>query len=108
MAEAVAKQFEDTEVNVVQMSNHGQVVVGEDLVDVVRKALFFEQTCEIYTLSKSYLDAKPDIEFLLSFAPYVTENVLPGQIPMDYVTGTEEGDIKIKNRIDAIRKRWGL
>ena len=38
---------EVTHVSVIQMQNHGQVVIGDSLEDVVKKATFFELACEI-------------------------------------------------------------
>jgi L-fuculose-phosphate aldolase len=45
LAEDVRRAFEDPEVTVVQMVNHGQVVIGATWEAVVRRATFFELGC---------------------------------------------------------------
>jgi ribulose-5-phosphate 4-epimerase/fuculose-1-phosphate aldolase len=47
LARAVCAAFEAPDVTVVQMKNHGQVVIGRDYHDVVRRATFFEFACDI-------------------------------------------------------------
>jgi len=49
LADSVALAFSDEDVTVVQMRNHGQVVVGTTWVDVLRRALFFELACKLAT-----------------------------------------------------------
>jgi ribulose-5-phosphate 4-epimerase/fuculose-1-phosphate aldolase len=45
LAESVARAFENPEVTVVQMRNHGQVIAGATWQKTVRRAVFFEQAC---------------------------------------------------------------
>jgi len=45
LAGAVCRGFEDPEVTVVQMVNHGQVIIGSTWQKVVRRATFFELGC---------------------------------------------------------------
>ncbi|MBI3926778.1 MAG: class II aldolase/adducin family protein [Armatimonadetes bacterium] len=45
LAEAVKDQLQDPEIGVVQLRNHGQVVVGRDPAEALRRALFFERAC---------------------------------------------------------------
>lgn len=47
LADAVSAAFEDPEVTVVQMVNHGQVVVGATWETAIRRATFFELACGI-------------------------------------------------------------
>jgi ribulose-5-phosphate 4-epimerase/fuculose-1-phosphate aldolase len=49
LAESVARAFRDEDVSVVQMRNHGQVVVGATWGEVLRRALFFELACRLVT-----------------------------------------------------------
>jgi len=49
LAESVARAFRDADVSVVQMRNHGQVIVGATWGDVLRRALFFELACRLAT-----------------------------------------------------------
>lgn len=50
LARSVARAFEDPEVSVVQVRNHGQVVVGTSRREVVRRAAFFEMACRLAVL----------------------------------------------------------
>ncbi len=50
LADAVALASESA--NIIQMQNHGQVVIGNSLEDVVQKAVFFEFACNIMLNSK--------------------------------------------------------
>ena len=45
LAESVTAAFADPEVTVVQMRNHGQVILGATWQDVVRRGVFFERAC---------------------------------------------------------------
>jgi ribulose-5-phosphate 4-epimerase/fuculose-1-phosphate aldolase len=45
LAASVARAFEDPEVTVVQMRNHGQVVIGSTWRKAFRRAAFFEMAC---------------------------------------------------------------
>jgi len=45
LADSVARAFEDPEVTVVQMRNHGQVIIGSTWRKAVRRAAFFELAC---------------------------------------------------------------
>lgn len=47
LARSVARAFEDPEVTVVQMRNHGQVVIGSSWRKAVRRAVFFELACRM-------------------------------------------------------------
>ena len=47
LAESVAAAFADPEVTVVQMRNHGQVVLGATWRHVLRRATFFELACDL-------------------------------------------------------------
>lgn len=47
LADAVAETVTPSDVNVVLLKYHGQVVIGSDLRDVIQKALFFELACKI-------------------------------------------------------------
>lgn len=49
LAESVARAFRNPQVSVVQMRNHGQVVVGSTWREVLRRAQFFELACHIAT-----------------------------------------------------------
>jgi ribulose-5-phosphate 4-epimerase/fuculose-1-phosphate aldolase len=48
LARAVVDAFRDPEVRVVQLRNHGQVVVGDSPEQAVERAAFFELACEIF------------------------------------------------------------
>jgi L-fuculose-phosphate aldolase len=45
LAGAVCGALEDPEVTVVQMTNHGQIIIGAGPEEVVRRATFFELAC---------------------------------------------------------------
>lgn len=45
-----------------------------------------------------------DIGFLLALVPLWAREVRHGLSPLFYGTGTYEGDLKIKERVDKIRK----
>ncbi len=47
LAASVESAFADPEVTVVQMVNHGQVIVGAKPADVLRRGAFFELACAI-------------------------------------------------------------
>lgn len=47
LAESVARALANPEVTVVQMVNHGQVVIGATWQKVVRRAVFFELACDM-------------------------------------------------------------
>jgi ribulose-5-phosphate 4-epimerase/fuculose-1-phosphate aldolase len=50
LARAVVEAFGDPEVRVVQLRNHGQVVVGESPAQAVERAAFFELAARIFLL----------------------------------------------------------
>lgn len=54
------------------------------------------------------LDNKRDIEFLLSLVPNWAKFVPKGLYPMLYGTGSYEGDLEVKNRINEIYKKWNI
>ncbi len=45
MAQVVVQALTDPQVTVVQLTNHGQLVVGKDAPTVLRRAIFFERAC---------------------------------------------------------------
>jgi L-fuculose-phosphate aldolase len=45
LADSVARAFEDPEVTVVQMRNHGQVIIGATWPKAVQRGIFFELAC---------------------------------------------------------------
>jgi ribulose-5-phosphate 4-epimerase/fuculose-1-phosphate aldolase len=47
LAESVARALEDSDVTVVQLRNHGQVIVASSWRRAVRRGLFFEQACRM-------------------------------------------------------------
>lgn len=47
LADHVARALAEPDVTVVQMVNHGQVIIGADWPKVIRRALFFELACEM-------------------------------------------------------------
>lgn len=49
LASSVEAAFRDPEVTVVQMVNHGQVIVGATPADVLRRGAFFELACFMAT-----------------------------------------------------------
>ncbi len=49
LATAVCRAFDDPEVTVVQMVNHGQVIIGNDRETALRRATFFELACWMAT-----------------------------------------------------------
>jgi len=49
LAAAVRAALEDPEVTVVQMTNHGQIIIGAGPGEVVRRATFFELACWMAT-----------------------------------------------------------
>ena len=49
LAAAVRAALEDPEVTVVQMTNHGQIIIGAGPEEVVRRATFFELACWMAT-----------------------------------------------------------
>ncbi len=49
LAASVRRAFEDPQVTVVQMVNHGQVVIGADRQEALRRATFFELGCWMAT-----------------------------------------------------------
>jgi ribulose-5-phosphate 4-epimerase/fuculose-1-phosphate aldolase len=49
LATSVGRAFEDPEVTVVQLVNHGQVVIGANRETTVRRAVFFELGCWMAT-----------------------------------------------------------
>jgi ribulose-5-phosphate 4-epimerase/fuculose-1-phosphate aldolase len=53
LGKGVADAFEDPEVRLVQLRNHGQVAVGKDPRQVVERAVFFELAARIYLLSEN-------------------------------------------------------
>lgn len=54
-------------------------------------------------------DVVSDIRFLLSFVPAESpDQVEPGLIPMTYLTGSYEGDVKLARRVENIRDKYGI
>lgn len=52
---------------------------------------------------------RKDMEFLLSFTPASNPlEVEPNLAPMFYITGTYEGDVKIAEKVKAIRDRYDI
>jgi ribulose-5-phosphate 4-epimerase/fuculose-1-phosphate aldolase len=45
LADAVGRALADPEVTIVQMRNHGQVIVGASGREVIRRGVFFELAC---------------------------------------------------------------
>jgi len=50
-AESVARAFGNPKINLVQLQNHGQVVIGETPEIALRRAIFFELACCIFLRS---------------------------------------------------------
>ena len=71
LAEGVAKAFNDPDVRVAHLRNHGQVVIGDSPAQAVERATFFELACRIYLLSehsggsRSY--SSEDLALLMSY-----------------------------------------
>ncbi len=66
LASSVASAFKaDLSIKVVQMQNHGQVIVGIDWQDVVRRAVFFEQACWMYCQNPDLIPLSRSQENLL-------------------------------------------
>lgn len=55
LAEQVRDRLRSPDVNVVQLQNHGQVIVGADWREVLRRAIFFERACRLALLGGSSL-----------------------------------------------------
>lgn len=53
LAAAAAKALEDEEVTIVQLSNHGQIVVGSTPAQAVERATFFELACRMALISET-------------------------------------------------------
>jgi len=69
LAESVARAFDDGEVTVVQMRNHGQVVIGSTWRKAVRRAVFFEMACWMATQDSALRTIPPrEIARLRAFA----------------------------------------
>ena len=52
---------------------------------------------------------KEDVEFLLTFTPASDPaKVEPNLAPMFYITGTYEGDLKLAEKVKAIRERYDI
>jgi ribulose-5-phosphate 4-epimerase/fuculose-1-phosphate aldolase len=58
LAMAIVEQMKT--VNIVQLTNHGQVVCGSDYRDVFRKAVFFEFACSILLKSNFKIKTIPE------------------------------------------------
>ncbi len=69
LAASVCRAFEDPEVTVVQMVNHGQVVIGADRKSALRAATFFELACWMATQGRK-----------LSVIPEKDAKILRGQV----------------------------
>jgi L-fuculose-phosphate aldolase len=65
LAESVAHAFEDPEVTVVQMRNHGQVIIGSSWRKAVRRAAFFELACWMASRGTPLRTISPDEAVLL-------------------------------------------
>jgi ribulose-5-phosphate 4-epimerase/fuculose-1-phosphate aldolase len=69
LAESVACAFDDDEVTVVQMRNHGQVVIGSSWRKAVRRAVFFEMACWMAAQDSALRTIPPEeVARLRSFA----------------------------------------
>jgi ribulose-5-phosphate 4-epimerase/fuculose-1-phosphate aldolase len=53
LARAVVDAFQDPEVRIVQLRNHGQVVIGDTPAQAVERATFFELACHVFLLSEA-------------------------------------------------------
>ena len=53
-------------------------------------------------------EVRKDINFLLSLVPDWTKEVPPKLDATFYGTGTYEGDLKVKKRVDKIREKYSL
>lgn len=65
LADSVSRAFEDPEVTVVQMRNHGQVVIGSTWREAVRRAAFFELACWMATRGQPLTTIPPDLAAVL-------------------------------------------
>jgi L-fuculose-phosphate aldolase len=65
LADSVATAFEDPEVTVVQMRNHGQVIIGSTWRKAVRRAAFFELACWMASRGEPLETIPPDEAALL-------------------------------------------
>lgn len=65
LADSVARAFGDPEVTVVQMRNHGQVIIGSSWRKAVRRAAFFELACWMASRGSSLRTISPDEAALL-------------------------------------------
>ena len=59
LADHVGRALEDPDVTVVQMRNHGQVVIGATWEGVIRRAQFFELACWIAAQGRSLTTIPP-------------------------------------------------
>lgn len=53
LARAVAASLGDPDVRVVQLTNHGQIAIGETPEQAASRAAFFELSCRVYLLSEA-------------------------------------------------------
>ena len=71
LAVAVAKAFDDPNVRVAHLRNHGQVVIGNTPAQAVERATFFELACRIYLLSEQTGGSRPysneEVALLMSY-----------------------------------------
>jgi ribulose-5-phosphate 4-epimerase/fuculose-1-phosphate aldolase len=65
LAESVARAFEDPAVTVVQMRNHGQVIIGSTWRKTIQRAAFFELACWMATRGAPLQTISPDQAALL-------------------------------------------
>jgi L-fuculose-phosphate aldolase len=69
LAGSVARAFEDPEVTVAQLCNHGQVIVGASWRNTVRRGVFFELACWMATRGLSLNTIPADaVELLRDYA----------------------------------------
>lgn len=62
IAEVAAEAFEDPDVHIVQLGNHGQVVIGDSPGQAVERAAFFELACRLCLMSETRGPLRPFTE----------------------------------------------
>ena len=71
LAEAVAAAYQDPDVRVVHLRNHGQVVIGDTPSQALERATFFELACRIHLLAEPVGNLKryshEDLALLMSY-----------------------------------------
>ena len=83
LGNAVARHLAEPSVHVVQLGNHGQLVVGPRPLDAVERATFFELACRIWLLAKGRVELRRYTEdetaLLASYGRPPPEDGSPGQ-----------------------------